>query len=174
MHDDANTAVQERAHWVRSWGVQRTLWVGFSAIGVLMAVALALTWRAGLHVKQELQAVVDQGIPSLQASYEISIDVGTVARSLRDAVLVEMQEELPIEAQRVTEANKRIELLMGELEKLATSEESKAALSRVPPRSGSFLSSLGRWRTRCRAGIAYWCIETVSSEVPEDSRVIQN
>lgn len=115
----------------RQLGVRASLLFGFALIGVLLAGALGIVSRAGLQVDHAVGAISDRALPKLTATYQISLEVAAIARALRDAVLVEMQEELPEELDRVQASQQRIDALIKDLGSTATTPEELALLKNI-------------------------------------------
>jgi methyl-accepting chemotaxis protein len=112
-------------------GVKAALALGFGVIGLLLVVALFIAYRAGGDVDDSLRTIAARTIPTLNDAYETSLEVATIARSLRDAVLVEDQEDLPLEVDRMKASHVRIDALMRDLEALAATPQEQALLGRV-------------------------------------------
>jgi methyl-accepting chemotaxis protein len=112
-------------------GVRTALVLGFSAIGCLLAIALAIAFQAGFSVDRSLSVISMQTVPKWTAAYEVSLEVSAIARSLRDAVLIETQEDLPVELERIQAAQARIDGLMRALEEMQSTDAERALLQRV-------------------------------------------
>jgi len=119
-------------------GVKAALALGFGVIGLLLVVALFIAYRAGGDVDDSLRTIAARTIPKLTDAYETSLEVGTIARSLRDAVLVEDQEDLPVELERMKVSQGRIDALMRDLEALAATPQEQALLSGVKQSEQAF------------------------------------
>jgi methyl-accepting chemotaxis protein len=99
----------------RPVGIVACLLLGLALVGALLAVACAVAFVAGARVDAALDTVAARTIPRLDAAYAISLEVGDIARSLRDAILVEDQEDLPAELDRIRAAQGRIDRRMRSL-----------------------------------------------------------
>ena len=93
---------------LRGLSIRASLILGFSAIGVLLAVVLSLAVHAGLAANARAGVVAAQSLPQWNAAYAVSLEVSAISRALRDAVLVQMQEDLPVEVERIEAAHQRI------------------------------------------------------------------
>ena len=118
-------------HPGRGLSIRASLILGFSAIGALLAVALALAMHAGMAASARVASITGQGLPTWSAAYEVSLEVGVIARALRDAVLVEMQEDLPAEVERIDAAQRRIDVRMAELQAAAVEVDERELLARI-------------------------------------------
>lgn len=98
----------------RAPGVRAQLIGDFALMGVLLLVAALVVLRAGIELQSALRTVADQAMPKWNAAYQVGLQVGDIARSLRDVVLVEMQEDMPLELQRMQAAEARIDTLMAD------------------------------------------------------------
>lgn len=119
-------------------GIRAALILGFGAIGCLLIVALAIAFGAGQAVDAALEGIAATTLPKWRASYEMSLEVSHIARSLRDAVLVETQEDLPVELDRVQAAQRRIDQLMQTLQSAASSDSERDLLHRVEQAAAGF------------------------------------
>ena len=90
-------------------GLVASLVLGLALIGVLLATAFAVAFVAGARVDAALGTVAARTVPRLEAAYAISLEVGDIARSLRDAILVEDQEDLPVQLDRIKAAQAHID-----------------------------------------------------------------
>lgn len=115
----------------RKLGIVTSLIIGFTAMGVVLGIALAIAFQAGFAVEHSLQRMSQKTVPKWSASYEASLQVGTIARSLRDAILVEMQEELPEQLEKVKLAQTQIDRLMRELDAASEDADEKQLLALV-------------------------------------------
>lgn len=93
---------------LRGLSIRASLILGFSAIGMLLAVVLSLAVHAGLAANARAGVVAAQSLPQWNAAYAVSLEVSAISRALRDAVLVQMQEDLPVEVERIEAAHQRI------------------------------------------------------------------
>lgn len=98
---------------------------------MVLAVALVVAFQAGFAVDVSLQRISEKTVPKWSASYEASLEVGVIARSLRDAILVEMQEELPEQLDKVKAAQAKIDRLIRDLEAVVTELDEKKLLAAV-------------------------------------------
>lgn len=110
-------------------GVRKSLIIGFGSIGIILSVALFIAYKANVYVDASLKAITSETIPKLSAAYEVSLEVSSIARSLRDAILVETQEDLPTELGRAKAAQEKITALMKQLDAAVTSSKEKELLA---------------------------------------------
>ncbi|MGN6527244.1 MAG: methyl-accepting chemotaxis protein [Burkholderiaceae bacterium] len=115
----------------RRVGLVTSLVLGLALVGALLAAACAIAFVAGARVDGALRTVADRTIPRQDAAYAISLAVGDIARSLRDAILVEDQEDLPAELDRIRAAQGRIDGLMRALAASPDAGEGAARLDAV-------------------------------------------
>lgn len=90
-------------------GLVASLVLGLALIGVLLATAFAVAFVAGARVDVALGTVATRTVPRLVSAYAISLEVGDISRSLRDAILVEDQEDLPMQLDRIKVAQSHID-----------------------------------------------------------------
>jgi methyl-accepting chemotaxis protein len=119
-------------------GIRAALLLGLGAIAGLLSVALAIVFGAGQSVDAALDGIAAKTLPKWSASYEMSLEVLQIARSLREAVLVETQEDLPVELDRTRAAQGRIDQLMQALQQTATTPSEKDLLDRVKRSAAAF------------------------------------
>jgi methyl-accepting chemotaxis protein len=119
-------------------GIRAALLLGLGAIACLLSVALAIAFGAGQSVDAALDGIAANTLPKWSASYEMSLEVLQIARSLREAVLVEAQEDLPVELERTQAAQRRIDQLLQALRQTVTSPSEKDLLDRVKRSAAAF------------------------------------
>ncbi|MDP4075570.1 methyl-accepting chemotaxis protein [Acidovorax sp. A1169] len=122
-------ALLERAG--RGLSIRALLILGFSAIGALLAMAMALALHAGLAANAQFASITSERLPMWSAAYEVSLEVGAVSRALRDAVLVEMQEDLLAEIERIDAAQQRIDRHMDALQAAVAEPAARELLARM-------------------------------------------
>lgn len=137
---------------VGSLTIRAALIVGFSVIGLLLVMVLALTVYAGMAVNGKVSLISGTRLPSLSAAYQVSLEVSTISRSMRDAVLVEMQEDLPVEIDRINAAQKRINDLMMELRAQAFEPNAQELLAKIDQAAARFMSDREQFLSHLQGG----------------------
>jgi methyl-accepting chemotaxis protein len=122
-----NTVCRPRA----GLGVRAQLAVGFAAIGALLVVAAALVVQAGLGVQAALADSAERAMPKWQGAHAVALAVSELARLTRDAVLVEMQEDLPIALDQMQAVQQRLQAAMRTLRAAPDDDGERALLQRV-------------------------------------------
>jgi methyl-accepting chemotaxis protein len=123
----------------RGLSIRASLILGFSAIGALLALALGLAVQAGRAANARVASIASESLPLWSAAYEVSLEVSSISRALRDAVLVEVQEDLPTEVERIDAAQRHIDSRMAALQ---------GAVVLAPARE--LLAQIGQAATRFR------------------------
>ncbi|MBV7542576.1 methyl-accepting chemotaxis protein [Acidovorax sp. sic0104] len=123
---------------LRGLSIRASLVLGFSAIGALLALVLALTVHAGLAANARVGFIAAQSLPQWSAAYAVSMEVSSISRALRDAVLVEMQEDLPTEVERIEAAQKRIDNLMQDLSRAVLQPAQRQQLEQIAQAATQF------------------------------------
>lgn len=125
------------------WTLRTLLALGLGLIALLVSVSSFIVVAAASSTKAEVGTIAAHSLPKSNAAYEVSIEVNAIALALRDAVLVEMQEDLPVEVERLQTSYKRINALMQALDGLVSSPQEKESLLDVR-RSAARFDALGK------------------------------
>ncbi|WP_162245482.1 methyl-accepting chemotaxis protein [Acidovorax sp. Root402] len=136
----------------RGLSIRASLILGFSAIGILLAAALALAVQAGVAANAQVASITGQSLPMLSAAYEVSLEVSSISRALRDAVLVEMQEDLPTEVEKIDAAQKRIDERMALLQETVVLTAERELLEQVRQTATRFRQDRDQFLAQLQGG----------------------
>jgi len=113
------------------WTLRQLLLGSLVLVAALVVVSSVVVVASTSSMKRAASAIADDSLPKASWAYEVSIEVNAMALALRDAVLIEMQEDLPVEIERLQASEKRIAERMEKLQALVTAPEEVERLQAV-------------------------------------------
>ena len=123
---------------VAGWRLRTLLLCGMALVAALVVVSSIVVVASTSSMKQAAAAIATDSLPKASWAYEVSIEVNAMALALRDAVLIEMQEDLPVEVERLKASEKRIAERLDKLQALVSAPEETELLLAVQSSAKSF------------------------------------